>query len=309
MPTGKSISLATYVLLAITPLFFSTNLIFGRMAIETIDPWTLAFLRWSFAAIVIFPFARSNVTSNRHVIIQHWKLLGTAGFLGMWICGALVYYALKSTTATNGTLIYSSAPIMILLLEWRFRGRKIGSKEIAGIILGIVGISIIITHGDPGRLIALEFAAGDLIFVLAALAWAIYSIVLKTHALQQFSTMASFFVIAVFGSLILLPFAAYETFHTGSFPTTKDQWIIISCIVVFASVLAFLLYKYCIRITDPSVTGIFMYLMPPYGVFMAVTFLGESFHLYHAAGIATVMSGVVIATFPSKLLTRWRISS
>ncbi len=94
----------------LTPLFFSSNLIFGRSTIPEVAPFTLAFLRWSAAALLLSPFlwmARDRLRTYVSDHPVHWLVLG---FLGMWICGAGVYYALQFTTATNGTLIYTTSP-------------------------------------------------------------------------------------------------------------------------------------------------------------------------------------------------------
>jgi len=40
-----------------------------------------------------------------------------------------------------------------------------------------------------------------------------------------------------------------------------------------------------------------MHLMPVLGAVLAVVFLGERFHLYHAVGIALIAAGIVLASF------------
>ncbi len=69
---------------------------------------------------------------------------------------------------------------------------------------------------------------------------------------------------------------------------------------MFSSLLAFSGFQFGVRTLGPSVAGVFMYLLPPYGVLMAVAILGESFEPFHAAGIALVMGGVILATLPTR---------
>jgi drug/metabolite transporter (DMT)-like permease len=64
------------------------------------------------------------------------------------------------------------------------------------------------------------------------------------------------------------------------------------------SVLAFGFYQVGVREVGPSVTGVFLYLIPVYGVLLAVFLLGESFQTYHAVGLVLVVAGVVLATDP-----------
>jgi drug/metabolite transporter (DMT)-like permease len=40
--------------------------------------------------------------------------------------------------------------------------------------------------------------------------------------------------------------------------------------------------------------------MPVFGTLLAIVFLGESFRLYHAAGIGLILAGIVLATRPNK---------
>ena len=74
----------------------------------------------------------------------------------------------------------------------------------------------------------------------------------------------------------------------------------IAGIVVFSSLLAFSGYQYGIARLGASTASVFMYLLPPYGVGLAVLVLGEPFETHHAIGIFTVLAGLVLATAPRK---------
>ena len=87
---------------------------------------------------------------RRAALAAHWsalraqgRLVALLGFLGMFVCGGVVYLALHSTTATNATLIYTSSNVMILILEWLFRGRPIGLRELVGTALAFAGVAVV----------------------------------------------------------------------------------------------------------------------------------------------------------------------
>ena len=130
--------------LVVMPLFFSSNIIFGRAVADQVEPFTLAFLRWSLTALILLPFVWSAVRQFRNMITSWSKQLALLGFLGMWICGAMVYLALDYTSATNGTLIYTSSPVLIILIEWLFRGRRAGTREAIGVTLALIGVVVIV---------------------------------------------------------------------------------------------------------------------------------------------------------------------
>lgn len=301
--SGAETSRALGILLFM-PLFFCTNIVFGRAAIAEVEPFTLAFLRWGLCGLILLPFVYPALKRHQTSISELAKPLLVMGFLGMWICGALVYVALKYTTATNGTLIYTSSPVMVILIERMFRGRQIGWREALGIALAISGVLIIICKGRLETLTGLQFNTGDLIFVLTAVSWAIYSAMLKFKRFDHLQTFPLFALMALSGALLLFPFAAVETLWTGNFPSTPFAWLCISGIVLISSLLAFSSFQNGVRVVGASTTSIFMYLLPVYGVTLAVWLLGEQLHAFHIWGILTVLSGVVLATFPASLLKR-----
>ncbi|MEP4258173.1 MAG: DMT family transporter [Rhizobiaceae bacterium] len=288
--------------LLVMPLFFCSNIIFGRAIAGQVEPFTLAFIRWSLTALILMPFVWPQISRARHMIAGFGRQLALLGFLGMWVCGALVYLALEYTTATNGTLIYTSSPVLIILIEYLFRGRKVGFREAAGVSIALFGVVTIIVKGSLDVLLSLTFNLGDLIFVGAAIAWAVYSVLLKADNLMPLQTLPLFMLIAAAGAVLLLPFALVEALWLQEFPTTTHAWMNISGIVVFASLLAFSAFQFGVRVIGPSLTGIFMYLLPVYGVSLAIIFLGEELATYHMWGVLLVLSGVVLATWPKRAL-------
>jgi drug/metabolite transporter (DMT)-like permease len=290
--------LVPLAVMLLTPLFFSSNLIFGRSTIPEVAPFTLALLRWAAAALLLAPFlwmARDRVRTYVSSHPVHWLVLG---FLGMWICGAGVYYALQFTTATNGTLIYTTSPLMIIILERLFFGRPTSWREIAGIVVGFIGVAIIVLQGDVTRLATTSFNWGDLMFIAAALSWAGYSVLLKGRRTAGLPVSALFAVVALSGALLLAPFALWEFLAGAMMPQSWSAWGGIAGIVVFSSLLAFSGYQYGVARLGASTASVFMYLLPPYGVGLAVLVLGEPFQSYHAIGIFTVLTGLVLATAP-----------
>lgn len=285
-------------IMLVAPLFFSSNLIFGRGVIEEVSPFSLAFIRWAAVAIALSPFIYASRVEIRTAFREDARLLFLLSFLGMWICGGGVYLGLQWTTATNGTLIYTTSPVIILVLEALFGGRRIGTREAIGSAIAFLGVAMIVLRGSPAALLSLDFNIGDLIFVAAATAWAIYSIRYRSPRLQRIPTPALLGLLAALGALLLVPASLLEALTAPRLPASASAWAGIAGIVVFASLLAFSCFQYGIRQLGAPLAGVFMYLLPPYGVLLAVVVLGETLQSYHLAGIALVVGGVVLATMP-----------
>ncbi|HEY6282267.1 MAG TPA: DMT family transporter, partial [Burkholderiales bacterium] len=65
---------------------------------------------------------------------------------------------------------------------------------------------------------------------------------------------------------------------------------------VAASVLAFICWNRGVAVVGANAAGFTIHLLPAFGTLLAITLLGESFQAFHAAGIATILAGVLLAT-------------
>jgi drug/metabolite transporter (DMT)-like permease len=299
-PEHNNPPLWTWGILLASPLLFSSNLILGRAAIAEIEPGTLAFLRWFFAALALSPAFFALPASESRPLTGLTPLFLLLGFLGMGICGAGVYAALKYTTATNGTLIYTTSPALVVLIEALTGRRRATLLQITGIILATLGVVVIVTRGHPAALASFDFSAGDLIFAVCAVSWAVYSLLLRDPRLLAFPPRALFAINAAFGALVNVPLWLWEGSGHGFLPSTAQAWLSVAGIVLIPSILSFLTYQYCVRVFGAARAAMSMYLLPPFGVGLAAIFLGERLEFYHLPGMVLALAGVIIATLPRR---------
>lgn len=296
-----------YLIMLIAPAFFSTNLVFGRFVAPQTDPFVLAFIRWMTVALILLPFAmHSNANTMLKIMGKQWPLFVLLAILGMGISGSGVYLGLQFTTASNATLIYSITPILIILIERISIGRQSNIREALGITLALLGVATIVLKGDLTTLLQLDLNPGDLLIALAALSWAGYSILYRSERLSGLSSLVLFSAIALFGAAVNFPMAAYSVWQGAELPDAYSEWMAIGGIVFVSSLIAFSAFQYGVRVFGASTAGLFMYLMTPYGVMMAVLLLGERLLMFHYLGILFVMSGVVIATLPKSIWKKIR---
>ncbi|MEM1364171.1 MAG: DMT family transporter [Pseudomonadota bacterium] len=283
-----------------TPLAFASNAAFGRVAVESVNPFTLAFLRWLPVTLILLPFAWHALATHREALREHWRLTLFMGFLGQFICGGIFYLALTMTTAANGILIYSSVPAMIVLIERIFLGRALVHRQLVGIAMASVGIVYIMTRGSWHELVAFRFNLGDAIVLGTSLSWAVYSILLRRPVFAALPNVGVLALFAMCGAALLLPAAAVEIAATGKFPVQLDQWRSIAAIVLISSITAFLGYQFGVRRLGAAVASAFMYLLPVYGIFLAWFLVGERIYAFHYIGTALVLAGVVLASMKAK---------
>lgn len=293
--TPPSSRLAAFVLLALANLFWSGNWIAGRALRDAFDPPTLNFLRWTVATLALAPFALPRLRGKGALLRAHAGILLLLAFTGIALFQSLVYLGLRSTTAVNAVLLNSSIPLFILLCSWALERERAAPRQIAGMLVSLAGILMILSRGDPRALLQLQTHAGDAWILLAMPVWGVYSVLLKRRP-PALGGVEFLFVISAAGVLMLAPFAALHFLRAPAQMPSAAAAAGVLYMGLAASVLAFICWNRGVAVVGANAAGFTVHLLPAFGTLLAILFLGEAFGAYHAAGVATILAGVLLAT-------------
>ena len=290
-----------YILLILCVLFWSGNFIVGRYIHNDISPIELAFYRWEGVFLVILPLFILHYKKIFNVLKKHYLILFTLGTLSIAGFNTFIYIGLQYTTATNALIINSFIPILILILLNLLLKQKIHKKQLFGIILSTFGVLYLVLKGKIQNIFYLNFNKGDLFVLLAALDWALYSVLLKFKPKEI--THNDFFITTVFiGVLVLLPFYAYTFNLNHEITVIKNNFWAIFYVIFFPSILSYLFWNKGIAEIGATKTGQFIHLMPVFGILLAVIFLKEHLKIYHFIGIFLIGAGIYISLSKKKAL-------
>jgi drug/metabolite transporter (DMT)-like permease len=98
------------------------------------------------------------------------------------------------------------------------------------------------------------------------------------------------------GSMMILPFYLWEVVQGGRIGGGLPAWLALVYIAVFPSFIAYLFFNRGIELIGATRASQSWHLMPVFGSILAVLFLGETFYLYHAIGIAMIATGILLAS-------------
>ncbi|MEO6928989.1 MAG: DMT family transporter [Casimicrobiaceae bacterium] len=293
--TGRRIYASPYLLLTLTPLFWASNWIVGRGLADDVPPIALSFFRWLFAIVMLAPFAWPRVRRDWPHIRASWRILLLMGIVGVGMHNTLAYLGLHTTSATNGVILNSFIPVMIVTFSWLFLGERLTRVQTCGVLVSFAGVLAILSHGSLQALLQFRLNIGDLWVMLAMALWSIYSILLRWRP-AGIDSIAFLFVIAVIGDLCVLPFYVGETL-LGSPMHWKPQYILaIAGVSLTSSIFAYIFWNRGVAEVGANVAGLFVHLMPVFGVILAWMLLDERVAPFHFAGIALILTGIVITT-------------
>jgi len=285
-----------YLLLSLTSLFWSLNWVIGRAAVGHVSPLALTFARWVIAVLVMLPFAWPEIRAHWPAVRRHWKVIVWLGAWGTGLHNAFAYVGLQYTTATNGVILNSSIPILIILLGWVVYRDTITRVQALGVAVSLLGVLAILTRGDPRVLAELTLNKGDLIVLAGMVFWAAYTIFLRMKP-AELPGLAMLACCAVVGVVLLAPLTAFEMLvldgRVEISPATVAAMVYLG---VFPSFVGYVFWNRAVAEVGSNVAGLFIHLMPAFGSILAWIFLDERIHLFHLAGIVLILAGIALAT-------------
>lgn len=290
-----------YLMLTLCAFFWSGNFIVGKFAtLYQVPPLTLNFFRWLIVWIILIPFTAKDIFINIKIIKEKFCSILLMSITSISIFNSVVYYSLNFTQVLNGALMISIIPVLIIFISFIFRVEKINLNQVLGLILSITGVVIIITQFEFSRLIHLDLNKGDLWLLVAMLSWAIYSTMLKTHKTGlNYLTFIS--VIVTLGLIFLFPQFLFELNNHELIKFNFAFFLIISYVVLFAGLGAYIFWNKAVLIVGPSRAGVFLHLMPVFSSLMAIFLLNEKFMNFHIFGAIAIILGIYLSSKKTSL--------
>lgn len=283
------------LLLILTTLFWAGNFVVARAMHLTLPPLSLSFWRWLLALIILLPWVAPKLLAERALLFKHWKILLLLAVLGVVNFNTFIYLGLQYTTATNATLLQSVVPSVVMLLAVLLLGQTISKLQLAGLALSLLGVLCIVLRGDLTQLLNVQINRGDLWVLAAMLSWALYTVALNWRpvALSKSALLGSTVLV---GTLVLLPVYLWELGQGQRIALVADNLLVLGYVAIFPSVLAYFFWNYGVEKLGAPSAGLFVYLMPVFGMILSMLFLNEQPALFHLFGFVLVLAGMLLAT-------------
>lgn len=285
--------------LVLSSLCWAGNALVARAVADSIPPMALAFWRWSLALAILLPFIAGPLWQQRAAVRgAGWRLWLVAG-LGIASYNSLLYHAAHSTSAINITLLNTCLPLATFLGAGVLLGQWPAQRAWFGMALAACGLLLLIGRGDLATFRSLDFYRGDLLMLLAVVAWALYSLLIRLWAPRlALPPLALLGVMILFGLLLMLPLYLLELTRVGGFMVTPRNVAAIGYTALFASLLAYLSWNHGLKVLGAARASLFSYLMPVFAALLGWLLLGEQLAFYHWLGGALIFAGLLLATRP-----------
>jgi len=267
----------------------------SKVVLDVIPPFTLLEIRFLIALLVLGAFV---VARKEYAEKRDFPLLMLIAFVGITISIGAQFLGTKLSTAHMGALITSASPAFIAVFAVWLLKEKLNLYQIGGIVLATIGVLVVV--GLPDQHEGGSTMAGNLILLVAALSWGLYT-VLSKKATTRYSSLTVTTYVALFGLIFSFPVMLWELSVTPvNWDLTWQTWAGILYIGIISTAGAFYLWNKGFEMMQAGSGAGFFFLQPIVGAFLGWLLLDEHLSLSFFIGAVLIFAGVALSNMQQK---------
>ena len=250
-------------------------------------PFGIVMLR-ILGAVLFFAVIKYFVAPQDKIIGRADNLRAIAcGVCGIGVNQLLFFSGLNLTSPISASLLQTIAPIVVVVASAILLSEKITLPRVLGIAVGAAGAASLILSRNAQAAVYPHATLGNLFILANATVFGLY-LVLVQPLMRKYHAFTVLLRIFLVGAVIAVPFGWREVFtaNYASFPLYI--WLEIAYMVVFLTILAYLLNNWALKYASPALLGVYIYLQPVLAVLIAVS-LGKDHLTWGKAGQAVLI--------------------
>ncbi len=295
-----------YTDLTISMIFLSVSLILCKSLVSVFSIFLLLGIKFLISVIIFFlvPVTRKSFFNNQIPLSLKDKLLLCGQGASSAFFNIFLLYGLKTSTATASGLLTSTTPAMTMLLSCLFLGERITLLTVVAIVMAVLGVAAINTHGDIG-LLQWNFGGNTLIMmaVICGSLFAIFSKRLPAHITPLKMTVTCNLIVLI----IFIPFFILD-WSNFSWNMNVSNWVLAIVYALTASICFPLFWNRGQYRTSASTASLFTGIMPICTALLAASFLGEHIYVIDAVGALCILFSLLLGTWKERSIYERRFN-
>ncbi len=245
--------LFTYLLLALSAIFWGANFNLAGTVVAELHPFVAAAYRFMMAAglMLAIAYARGERIPMRHM--PSYIIMGIIGICGF---NLLFFIGMQTTSAVNGALIMGLNPLLTSVVAYFVLKQVPNRYQFVAFPIGMMGVAIVILGGGA----QLHVSHGDWFILAACLAWAFYNVLVRKLMPSDVSGIVSTAAVMSVGALTLTIIVLLSG-HPFTIPSPHVGGALM-LMSVFGGVLAYLFWNAGIAKVGSLQAAIFMNILP-----------------------------------------------
>lgn len=288
-----------YHLVALFTIFvWGTTFVSTKVLLISLSPLWILLLRFAIGFIVLCALRPHILHLDER---KHELLFVAAGATGIASYYLLENVALVFTTATAVGVIVAASPLFTAIISALLGDRSsLNTRFFAGFLLAMGGLVVVGIGAESGGMIEPLGEApllGDFLALLAALVWAVYSVLVQKIASLGYETISSTKRTFLWGLVFIVPISVLFDGSLGSLEILLqwDNVLNLLFLGVVASAACFVTWGVSVKYLGTTISTTYIYLVPAITATASILLLGEPLNVLIVLGVLMTIAGLLLS--------------
>ena len=274
-----------------------STFVFTRFLIDSIDPFTLSFIRYGLTGLILFLISASvflKIKFDKKDLLS----MGLLGIAMVTIFPNFMALGLEHTTASRAGLLYATMPLCTIIIAYLFKIEKLTINKSIAVILAITGVIFCISEKVDNNFN--DTLKGDFLMMLGVISASCFT-VFSGKYLKKYGNIPVMIYIIFIGSFFsFLLSTSFGNPLSNLITLNNYELMALGMLILPGGALMMYCWGKALQLITPTQAAISLGFNPLSAILLGSIILNEAITIRLLIGFIAIVMAIVIANWNFK---------
>ena len=274
-----------------------STFVFTRYVVDSIDPFTLSFVRYGLTGLILFLITISTFIKKK---FDKTDLLpmSVLGLSMITLFPNFMALGLEYTTAARAGLLYATMPLCTIIIAYLFKVEKITINKSLAVLIAIAGITFCMSEKVDSDFN--QTLKGDFLMMIGVLAASCFT-VFSGKYLKKYGTIPVMIYVIFIGTLINFSLSiSFGSIYESFYQINEFELAALGMLIIPGGVLMMYCWGKALQIISPTQAAISLGFNPLSAILLGSIILNEQITFRLIVGFISIIIAIILVNWKVK---------
>ena len=283
---------------SLSAMLGGSTFVFTRYVVDSIDPYTLSFLRYGLTGLILFLLSIS-VYMNKKFAKADLIPMCFLGLAMITLFPNFMALGLEHTTAARAGLLYATMPLCTIIIAYFFNIEKITLNKSLAVLLAILGVSFCMSERVDNNF--QDTLKGDFLMMIGVLSASCFTVFSGKYLKKYGNIPVMIFVILIGTILNLIISMIFGHSIISLLEINKFEAAALLMLIIPGGVVMMYCWGKALQLISPTQAAISLGFNPLTAILLGSIILNEEITFKLGIGFISILMAIILANWKSKI--------
>ena len=283
---------------SLSAMLGGSTFVFTRYVVDSIDPYTLSFLRYGLTGLILFLLSIS-VYMNKKFAKADLIPMCFLGLAMITLFPNFMALGLEHTTAARAGLLYATMPLCTIIIAYFFNIEKITLNKSLAVLLAILGVSFCMSERVDNNF--QDTLKGDFLMMIGVLSASCFTVFSGKYLKKYGNIPVMIFVILIGTILNLIISMIFGNSIISLLEINKFEAAALLMLIIPGGVVMMYCWGKALQLISPTQAAISLGFNPLSAILLGSIILNEEITFKLGVGFISILTAIILANWKSKI--------